>query len=415
MPFSHLWTSATTWVLIVLLCPAALWGQTAGSDSIRAVDLSDGRVATPDERQSTSVLARPWYQNVDIDGFGAFGFVDSGDDGTRPHGGFQVKEATLHVEFDAWEDVAVFVELQTNRLGDDKSKFVRTGEVYGHFRDLVRIDDVSVGLKVGRIDLPFGEEYLWQDAPDNPLISTSASYPYGWDEGVLIYGELHGVGWIAAVTDGTDERSVEDDPSKAINLKLWGDPLQWLSLSGSFMSTGKVGKSAFEFGGSHFQPVGASHSSSLGESTSPTVSASLYEATAQADGRRGHIFATYGTANQRDDAPAFDRDLEWYTVEGLAQAPRGVYGVVRFSEIRTSDANVGFHFDGKPTAGGNGAFGYDAQALRRISAGGGWDPTPRIRLKVEVGRDRFLLVPASDLTSTGQDRTLFGVELALRF
>ena len=40
-------------------------------------------------------------------------------------------------------------------------------------------------MKLGRIDIPFGDEYLWQDAIDNPLITNSAAYPYGWDEGIL--------------------------------------------------------------------------------------------------------------------------------------------------------------------------------------------------------------------------------------
>ena len=78
-----------------------------------------------------------------------------------------------------------------------------------------------LGIKAGRIDIPFGEEYLWQDAPDNPLISNTAAYPWLWDEGILFYGNLGRVGWVAAITDGHFVRSKEDDVEMALNAKSY--------------------------------------------------------------------------------------------------------------------------------------------------------------------------------------------------
>lgn len=396
---------------------APLHGQSALPDSTGGVDLTDRSVVAPSGAAQEHVLARPWYDNVTVSGFGAFGFVDSGRAGVRPDGGFQIKEATVHVEMDVWQSAVVYVELQTNRLGSDDSKYVRTGEVHAHFRDLLRTASVQVGAKVGRIDIPFGDEYLWQDAPDNPLISNSASYPYGWDEGVLVYGRLSGLGWIAAITDGTDERSAEDDPSKAINLKFYGEPVDGLTVSTSLMRTGAVGKSAIEFGGSHFQPVGASHSSTLGASLSERVEATLLDATATyrwGDTRRGgRLIASYGGARQQDADRTYDRDLRWTTVEALGSIG-AVYAVVRHSEIGTYDSQAGFHLDGKPTAGGNAAFGYDVRRFRRTSVGAGWDPNPRVRAKAEVGQDRFYLIEAAP-APPGDDRWLLGLELAVSF
>lgn len=417
---THRGLRAVALAVCAIGCAPAVQAQTSAPapDSVAGVDLTDRSVVLESSRSQEHVLARPWYDNVEVWGFGAFGFVDSGRTGVRPDGGFQIKEATVHVEMDVWQSATVYVELQTNRLGSDESKFVRTGEVHAHFRGLVQTGAVQVGAKVGRIDIPFGDEYLWQDAPDNPLISNSASYPYGWDEGVLVYGRLSGLGWIAAVTDGTDERSVEDDPSKALNLKLHGEPIGGLSLSGSFMRTGAVGKSAIEFGGSHFQPVGASHTSTLGVSPSERVEATLLDATATyrwgGVQRGGHVTASYGGARQDDSEPAFDRDLRWTTVEALGSLG-SVYAVFRHSEIGTYDRGTGFHLDGKPTAGGNDAFGYDVRRLRRTSVGGGWDPNPRVRAKVEVGQDRFYLIDAAAPLPPEDDRWLFGLELAVRF
>lgn len=397
--------------------PIAAQEATRRDTVVVEVDLSEDVLPSIQTAQENA-LERAWYQNFELTGFGAFGFLDSGEGGTTPNGAFQIQEATLFVETDIWRSSSIFVEIQTNRLGDDDSKFIRTGEVYGHFRDLVSSESVTMGLKAGRIDIPFGEEYLTQDAPDNPLISFSAAYPYGWDEGVLLYGSISGLGWIASVTDGTDDRSAEDDPAKALNLKLYGDLFDRVYLSGSVMRNGAAGKSAIEFGGSHFQPVGASHTSALGASGSTRVDALLYEIDGKlhfrTGGRRAYISGSFGQAFQDDAEDVFDRDLRWHSIEALATAPRGVYAAARFSEIGTYDALRGFHFDGKPTAGGNGQLGYDVMRFRRVSLGVGWDPNPQVRIKVEVGQDDFDLIQAA-APDPSEGRVLFGLGLTMRY
>ncbi|MDH3222880.1 MAG: hypothetical protein OEO23_04125 [Gemmatimonadota bacterium] len=405
---------------MTLALPLVSVGSVAAQQSDTAaaeVDLSGDLLPAIDVEQENA-FGRAWYQNFELSGFGAFGFIDSGETGTAPEGGFQIQEATIFVETDIWRNSSIFVEIQTNRLGADESKFIRTAEVYGHFRDLIETPSLNLGLKAGRIDIPFGEEYLAQDAPDNPLISFSAAYPYGWDEGVLLYGEAWGVGWIAAVTDGADDRSIEDNSEKAYNLKLYGDAFSWLYLSGSLMKNGDASKSAVEFGGSHFQPIGASHPSTVGASPSPAVDALLYEVDAKirlGDNRLGgYLSGAFGQAAQDDADDAFDRDLRWHTIEGLISGQGGLYLAARYSEVGTYDPVRGWHFDGKPTAGGNGAFGYDVERFRRVSLGVGWDPNPQVRLKVEVGEDDFKLIESAIPGSDGS-RTLFGVGLTMRF
>ncbi|MCH8011559.1 MAG: hypothetical protein IIA61_06370 [Candidatus Marinimicrobia bacterium] len=390
------------------------------SDEQYTVDLSGDEVLLFEEEPISHVLARPWFQNIDISGFGAANFLGTGAAGTRPNGGFQVKEATLFVEAEAWEDATFFVEIQTNRLGADESKYIRTGEVYAQFRNVLKKwGDDLLGIKVGRIDIPFGEEYLWQDASDNPLITQSASFPYGWDEGVLMYGKALGVSWIAALTDGTDDRSIEDHPSKALNAKVSVNPWEALYLSASFMKNGKAAKSAMEFGGSHFQPVGASHESSAGKSTSDLVDATLYELNAKYKfgkfGEKGYVAIFYGQAFQDDRDDSFDRDFRWFSVEPLYRITSKIYAVIRYSEIGTYDSDKGYHFDGKTTAGGNSAFGYDTKLFSRFSFGLGWSPNPRVRVKVEVGRDWFDVIDSSPLNPDDDDRDLFGIELVSTF
>jgi hypothetical protein len=374
-------------------------------------------VAEPEARHT---LSNPWWENVQIGGFAATGLYDTGDAGTRPDPTFEVKEASLFVEAYAWEDVSFFIELQTNRLGKDSQLFTRTGETYLHFRDIDLTDDVSFGLKIGRFDIPFGEEYLKQDAIDNPLITSSAAYPYGWDEGLLLYGSVGPVAWIAAVADGTDERSREDDSEKAWNLKLYGTPTQSSYLSLSLMKNGDSAESGIEFGGSHIQPVGSEHTSTLGNSASSVVDAVLGEL----DGRytfelpnsmNAHLGLAVGLASVADADSVFDRDLRWLSIEPLLELTREWYLAARYSEIGTYDSDEGYHFDGKIYAGGNAAFGYDTERFRRLGLGLGWTPNPNVRAKLEIGRDWFDLIDASALDPNNSERHFAGFEVAAQF
>lgn len=378
------------------------------------VDLSPDRAPSADGQDH--VLARPWYDNVDLWGFGAAGFLDSGRDGTRPDGGFLVKEATVFLEAEVWDNTSLFLEIQTNRLGKDDSLMVRTGEVNAHFRDVLSgWSEIPLGIKVGRVDIPFGEEYLSQDASDNPLISTSAGYPYGFDEGIVLYGELCGVGWVTSVLDGTDARSIEDNRDKSITAKLYGNACDWLYLSGSFMRNGRAAKSAFEFGGSHFEPVGASHASSAGSSTGTKVDALLYEIDAQLTCEHGHLALSFGQAFVDDDGSTFDRDIRYFSIEPMVRITKEIYAVARYSEIGTYDSTEGYHFDGKTTAGGNSAFGYDTRRFQRLSVGLGWQPNPRVTVKAEVGKDWFDVIRQSTTRAGDDDRVLVGFEVVLEF
>lgn len=359
---------------------------------------------------------RPWYHNFSLSGFGAVEYLDSGRSGTRPFGGFAIRESSLFVRSTVWNDVSLFVEVQVNRLAKDQELFVRTGEMYVEWRNLLRRWGAgAVNLKAGRVDIPFGEDYLWQDAIDNPLISFAAAYPYGWDEGVVMFGRAKGLGWIAAVTDGNDERSVEDNRSKAVNLKFFGRPASGLYVSASAMHTGRTSESGIEFGGSHIEPVGTGLPSSFGASPSPDLTAVL----AQADvsvrtGPRGHIALSLGRGWLNDEVDRYDRTLTWFSLEPRVTLRPTVYAIARYSEIGTYDDQRGYHLEGKTTAGGK-AFGYDVKRLQRLSAGIGVRPNPRVLVKAEIGHDWFRLVRDSQFSTGGNRRLLTAVALVVGF
>ena len=181
-----------------------LEGKKSGVQPSFAVDLSDSSdsllSALPD---TLAVASRPWFENLRISGFAAVGFMKTGSSGTREEGGFEVIESALHVDAELWEDHSLFMEIMTDRLGKDSLGRMYTGEMYLRWDNLLENwHGLNMGMKVGRIDIPFGEEYLWQDAIDNPLITTSAAFPYGFDEGLLLFGDYGALDWIVSVTDG---------------------------------------------------------------------------------------------------------------------------------------------------------------------------------------------------------------------
>jgi hypothetical protein len=378
-------------------------------ETYEEVDLStpifDSSVEEP-----AHVLATRWFERFDVSGFAAFDYLHTGDDGTFPDGGFVGKETTLWSNTQVWDQTSVFYELQVIRIGKDNQKTGQTGELYARFHN----PSNTFGVKVGRVDIPFGEEYLSQDSIDNPLISYSAIFPYGFDEGIVFYGNRCGLNWIFSVTEGTDQRSFEDNSEKAYNVKLYGHAQESLYLSGSFMRNGRAAKSGFEFGGSHFQPVGASGASALGASPNSQVDAILYELDARLEFCCDNYLAfSFGQAFVDDANSSFNRDLLWFSAEALHNFSTSSYGVVRYSEIGTYDANAGYHFDGKITAGGNSAFRYDTKRFQRLSLGLGYKPNPRTVIKSKVRWDKFDVINASPTTPGDDNRWLAGLEFVL--
>ena len=383
--------------------------QTTEPSDSSVVDLSgDELPALPPTKAPTHLLAKPWYQNLELSGFAAFWLADSGADGTRPEAGFVVKESSLFLEADAWQDLALFFEVQTTGLQRDHNTSLRTGEIYAHFRNaLKKWGDGLLGIKVGRTDIPFGEEYLWQDAPDNPLISNSAAYPWLWDEGILFYGSARGLDWVLAVMDGTISRSQEDNDAKAVVGKISAAPWQPLHLSISLMRNGASQRAALLLGGTPLQPVDGS--------PSLYIDATLYQLDVQwTPGSQTRFDLSFGRANIQDAAATFDRNLRWFMLQGRRTLTSRLHTAARYSEIGTYDSDAGYKIDGEFLAGGS-AFASDVKHLRRMAVGLGWQINPHSGLKLELGRDAFALIDSSPFTASDDERDHFVIELHVSF
>src|SRR5256885_12856549 len=161
---------------------------------------------------------------VHLSGEGGAAFFHSGSHGPFPNSEFRVDEAKLFVEAPLWKDVYFFSEVNiTTRESMDE--FMQIGELYVDFENISRFwnRDGWLNLRVGRLDIPFGEEYLTRDAIDNPLISHSLADIWGVDEGLEIYGSIAKVQYALAVQNGGHPALRDHNPDKSIALRIGYD------------------------------------------------------------------------------------------------------------------------------------------------------------------------------------------------
>lgn len=388
------------------------------------VDLSGEEIPSLAPGATSGIAAtEPWYDKLDITGFGAAGYLRSGPGGERPNGGFAVKETSLFLEADVWENTSLFFEIQVSPLLQDDRVSFETGEVYANFRNVWTNDSGDhLGFKVGRIDIPFGEEYVWGDSPDNPMISHTVSFPWLTDEGVAAYGRFRGVGWVASITDGTMMRSVDETASKAFNLKVYGQPWRPVSVSASVMRNDDTSMSALYLGETCFSPVGDDiHGrpvpSTAGQSPSDFVDVVLSQVDVTVSPiNEVTVWTSAGRAFVDDTVESFDRNLRWFSAEMRAALPIDrTYAAVRYSEMGTTRSDGGYSLGGGFLTDGRLAFGYDVTRVQRWSAGLGWRVNPRAVAKVEVGADRFELIDASPLELNNDDFGFSAVEIVVSF
>ena len=377
-----------------------------------SIDLSgDG---PPLQAADAHVLARPWYENLRIGGYGALAYVDSGGTGTTKNGSFLVKEATLFFDAEVWERVFLFSEVWLARY--QYGNGFSLGEFYLQFTDLLQRDGGdSLALKAGRFEIPFGEEYLRWDANETPLITFTAADPYGTDRGVQLYGSLGELHWITAVSNGSSGSGPDDSAGKSLCAKAYGEPIPDLYLSASVLGTGSTEVSALRISGSSITPVGAGGTSSAGTSPNDEVEALCWELDARiASSRAASLNLQLGQARIDDEDDAFDRDVLWFLVEPGIRLSDELELVLRWSEVGTYDDDEGYRFAGKILADGE-AFGFDTSVLRRVSAGLRWTFNPHLAVKLEAGKDRIDLIDASTLDADNDERFFFGIEAVASF
>ncbi len=358
---------------------------------------------------STAVAADREHE-VHVSGEAGVAFFHTGRDGQFPKDEFRADDIAIGIEAPVWKDVYFYGEMklltreantEATQLGELYVDFENASALWGGARGLL-------GVRAGRINVPFGEEYLARTPAANPLISHSLSDIWGVDEGLEAYGRVGPLHYVFAVQNGGISRLRDFNADKAVVGRVAWEPLPWLHVSGSGMRTGELASIADNlsevwFANGFFRALGP-------VARTPTFQANLWEADARARWKSGHLGLALGRVHFDDRDPLADnsRRMRYGYAEVVQNIAGGLYGAARYSAIRAPR--------GYPLAGWGsmGRFFFSpllTERLERFSVGLGYRFGDPLVLKFEYAWE-------SGRTTTGLPRNqedFFGGEVGMKF
>jgi hypothetical protein len=343
-----------------------------------------------------------------LSGEASIGYFDSQAHGLWPNSEFRVDDARIFLEAPIWKNVYVFggLELTTREASDE---YFHLGELYVDVEDLWRADRThTLSLRAGRMNIPFGTEYLVRNAIDDPLVTHSLSDVWGIDEGVQVYGTLGPVSYNLAVQNGGHKTMRDFDSDKAVTARLSFDPMTGLTLTASALRTGDLtvaGDAMSEawFANAFFRAIGPA-------ATTHIFSSELLQLDAAYRWKTGHFKANYGWVHFQDDNTLADdtRHMTYYSLEGLQYLTPRFFTAARYSAI---DVPHGYPLAG---LGNPGEFFYNpfgplTKDLQRMSVGVGFRFSEPLVWKVEYSWENGHLVNGTPRDAEDMLSTLLGV------
>jgi hypothetical protein len=324
------------------------------------------------------------FGNVRISGEGGVGFFETGSQGAFPHAEFRVDEAKLFIDAAVWKDVYAFAEINLAER-ETSDVYPQLGEAYVDFENISQLwkRDGQLNIRVGRVDIPFGEEYLQRDAIDNPLISHSLADFWGVDEGIKAYGAIDKFSYVAAVLNGGVPDTADFHADKSFAGRLSYDPCSRWHFSASAMRTGELDVKKDVLSATWF---GNGWLRSLGSPATTQFHADMVEGDITFRLPHGHISAFGGCVFYGDNDPVGNnhRDVYYYSIEAVHDVTRKFYAGAKFSQI--------FARNGFPIVG-NGAMGHYlfgplTDDIWRLSLGVGYRWNRHLVLKTEYTLER---------------------------
>ncbi len=341
--------------------------------------------------------------NVIVSGEGGVGFFDSQRNGQFPHDDLRVDEARLFLDAQLMDDIYFYSEIdfRTRETIDDGTYL---GEMYLDFENLSKFwgADNLLNFRAGQLYTPFGEEYQYRFAADDPLISHSLSDVWALEGGAEIYGSWKKWSYAFAVQDG-DLNVLQDQTSdKTVAGRISFDPTPHLHLSLSGQRSGDLSAKADPlsgswFGGGFFVPIGSTNTSTYG--------IVMGEADARYSWKTGYAAAAGGYAAYDDNDPAGHnhRDIYYYYLEAKQNIWTKLYAAGRFSQIIAPG--------GYPILGDSDQFGVSMNEVWRLSLGLGYRINDHLALKSEYSFEH-----GQQHGGGGRGHTdLFAVEATYRF
>jgi len=359
-----------------------------------------------------------WTDRIQMGGFAAAGAISAGpaiNDYRRKN--FVVHEINTFIKATPAQDVSAMIEIypflfqpstfqSTATAAGAPSGFISMlGEGYLQLKNLATWGTSgSITMKLGRFDIPYGTDYVRQDSVDNPLITKSVAWLWGWDEGVQLNIKSGNSGAAVAVTDGAVSRNTDDTGAKDYTLKLWTELFGSLQLAGSAHWMGPTSSHAM------YQGAGLlNYANIFGGSKIGYNSGSMYELGGSHQWSSLTTHFNVGKMYFNAENNTIKRQATYYSIEPNFKWTDKTYFAVRYSAMGTFADGVGININ--DSLSGN--LGTSAKSLKRIALGAGYKLNPATTLKAEVMKDEMAVTTG---TKAPDNRRLnFGLQVAMKF
>ena len=348
----------------------------APSASPRPPEQAPARIAAENTATPTQRLGK-----LQLSGEGAVAYFGGQRNALFSKDVLRLDEVKLFLEGPLGWNTYLFSEVDIfNR--DSVNNALRAGELYLDLEGISRLwgREGQMSLRLGRVDIPFGEEYAQRDAIDNPLISHSIADFWGVDEGIEAYGAIGPLQYVAAVQNGGTNYAFDFTSSKATTLRLGFDPAPGLHMSLSGLRTGRIAhatdtRAEIWFGNDWIRRRAGS--------TAVCFWADAIGGDVRKTFRFGHIAASAGRIRYRDDDPTrrFNTSATYASIEAVARTSRQLHFGSRFSLV---DSEKGFNVPGD----GQNPSPRATEHLWRLSLGTGYQLAPQLLLKGEYSFNR---------------------------
>lgn len=316
--------------------------------------LEDGEVTSiSNDAKEKHHLDKKWHEIFDIKGNFAVGTLNvRGTGGLKNSGdsvydGHVYTDGVLFLEAQIWDNISFMNEwFVTNGRSfwyfndhesiaeDDTTKYkkgLNIGEAYLHIQDVI---PGRLSLKIGTFDLPFGEEYNWQDKVDNPFVFRTVAWPWAHDQGIMFYGNMtKNWGYVYAINDGDIKEGTDGDsvhPSKSHSLKFYGNITEDLYMSLSYFTQGPAKFPAMWIGNNGFA------TNSFGTAFKDLT---MYEVDLKYSIHNlFSIAVNYGSAKVNYDTSSSNRSLNYFMVQPIYHITDKFYTGLMYSSIKSDEA-----------------------------------------------------------------------------
>lgn len=359
------------------------------------------RIVADEAPPASRAAAAPTRRDVRLIVSGEFGlsFFGGSSDAQYSNEEFRVDDSNVYLEAELARGLYAFGEIQLSRR-EALDEAYKIGELYLEWENVLGrwTAERLVNLRFGRVDVPFGEEYLVRTPLKNSLVTHSLGDVWGTDEGLVVFGEAGRFDYALAVQNGGQQLMRDFDSDKALTVRVGLNPADGWRISASAYRTGELNAaseplSEIWIGNNVFRSIGSPGTS--------RYEGSLWQLDLRYAWDDGHVLGAWGGARYDDNDPLADnaRRFTSFHLEAMQGFGRHLYGAVRYSRL---EADEGYPLAGLGNFGKYFLGSLFTEDLWRASAGLGYRFNPSAVLKLELTREERTLAGGAEGSAVNQ-------------